>query len=518
MYGEGRKPGLTLLTLFQESARTYPEKTAVIAHGGRISYRDLQTAAISVAHDLLRRGAKPGDRVAVWIPNSCAAAVAIWGIMLAGCAFVPVHAASRLPALRGVLGNAEPRWVLSVPEFSGTFAELTATIVGLEEVVILAPLQSQTAPCTDHIDLPSPRQSDLAAIIYTSGSTGEPKGVMLTHGNMLAAVHAVNAYLGIVSQDVIYSPLPLSSSYGLYQLILGLAAGASVLLDRSFAFPASSLALMSREKATVLAGVPTMFAQLAKLPSLEAYDLSRLRLMTSAAAALPVQHASILRRCLPSAHLFIMYGQTECKRISYLHPDHLDAKPGSVGRGMPFQEHAVVDESGVSVPAGGVGELVVRGPHVMQGYWRNETETRRKLRPRPSSAGLWLYTGDQFRIDEDGFLYFLGRSDEVMKIGGHKVSPCEIEEVLNQLPEVVEAAVTGRPDEVWGEVAEAYLVLHPGATCSEEAVLQFCSQRLRQYMVPRFVWFIEAMPRTESGKTKKSLLRNALPASNIRTT
>jgi acyl-coenzyme A synthetase/AMP-(fatty) acid ligase len=198
-----------------------------------------------------------------------------------------------------------------------------------------------------------------------------------------------------------------------------------------------------------------------------------------------------------------MYGQTECKRITYLEPADLERKPGSVGRGMPYQEHAVVDESGVPVAPGDIGELVVRGPHVMQGYWRNAEATAHKLRPIAGSPGPWMHTDDLFRIDEEGYLYFVGRRDDILKIGGHKVSPREIEEVLCQMPEIREAAVVGMPDPLWGQAARAHLVLREGANCDAEAVIRFCKARLRAFMVPKTVVFELDLPKTESGKVKK---------------
>jgi long-chain acyl-CoA synthetase len=236
---------------------------------------------------------------------------------------------------------------------------------------------------------------------------------------------------------------------------------------------------------------------------LEKVDLSSVRILTSAAAALPTEHARRVRARLPNARLFVMYGQTECKRISYLEPDDLERKAGSVGRGIPHQEHAVIDEEGRRVGSGEIGELAVSGPHVMRGYWRDPEGTARKLRPIADSNQIWLHTDDLFRTDDDGYLYFVGRRDDILKIGGNKVSPREIEDLLCQLPAVAEAAVIGMADDVWGQAAKAYLVLRDGTACTEEEVIRYCTSRLRGFMVPKQVVFIRAMPKTESGKIKK---------------
>ncbi len=514
---------MTLHDLFRASACLHPDKIAVVGHSGRLTYRQLEAEALRLARELIQLGATPGDRVGVLMANSTEAAVSLWAVLEAGCIAVPLHAAARPEALQPVLADAEPHWMVAGGELAAANTAVLGANPGIRALVAWgAPAVSAgeansrvvawRLSCDDVEEWAmfarSPRDTaELAALIYTSGTTGEPKGAMLSHGNMVAALRAVNAYLHVESSDVIYSALPLSSSYGIYQLLLGLAVGATTVLDRSFAFPARSLALIAQERATVFAGVPTMYAWMATTPVLAQYDLTSLRILTSAAAALPVEHTRLLRERLPNARIFVMYGQTECKRITYLDPGDLDRKPGSVGRGMPYQEHAVVDASEVPVPPGATGELVVRGPHVMQGYWRNPQATSHKLRPIAGSHEPWLHTDDLFRIDEDGYLYFVGRRDDMLKVGGHKVSPREIEEVLCQMPDVREAAVVGMPDDLWGQAAKAHVVLRDGARCDVDDVVRFCRARLRAYMVPKAVVFVRDLPKTESGKVKKRELR-----------
>jgi long-chain acyl-CoA synthetase len=510
---------MMLHDLFRASASLHADKTAIVAHGGRLTFRQLEAEAARLARELERLGASRGDRVGVLLANSAEAAVTLWAVLEAGCVAVPLHAAARPETLQPVLTDAEPHWVVAGGELTAMHAAILAANPGIRALVAWNAEQlSESKADARHVAWRlsfddgealtpgTPRSrvaSELAALIYTSGTTGEPKGAMLSHDNMVAALRAVNAYLHVESSDVIYSALPLSSSYGIYQLLLGLAVGATTVLDRSFAFPARSLFLLAQERATVFAGVPTMYAWMATTTALGQFDLSSLRVLTSAAAALPVEHIRLLRERLPGVRIYVMYGQTECKRITYLAPDDLDIKPGSVGRGMPYQQHAVIDASGVPVPPGATGELVVRGPHVMQGYWRNPEATAHKLRPIAGRHEPWLHTDDLFRIDEDGYLYFVGRRDDILKVGGHKVSPREIEEVLCQMPDVREAAVIGMPDPVWGQAAKAYVVLRDGASCGAEDVVRFCKARLRAFMVPKTVMFARELPKTESGKIKK---------------
>jgi amino acid adenylation domain-containing protein len=506
---------LRIEQLFEAAAWLHATKPAVVTPERRLSFGQLRSEAQALAAVFRGLGLQRGDRVAIVLPNTVDAAVTIWGVWAAGGVVIPVHAALRGEGLQAVLRDADPRWAVTAGELALSFAAMREALPGAGRLLVWSPRPDAVdvlplAPGTQGDAAPGPAggdATDVAALIYTSGSTGEPKGVMLSHANMAAAMLAVNAYLRLESSDIVYSPLPLSSSYGLYQLLSSLSLGATIVLDRSFAFPARSLALLAAERATVLAAVPTMYAWLATSPRLTEFDLSSLRILTSAASSLPVEHARRVRERLPQARLYVMYGQTECKRISFLDPDDLERKPGSVGRGMPFQEHAVVDEEGRPVAAGESGELVVRGPHVMVGYWRKPELTAWKLRSCATPGETWLHTDDLFRLDEDGFLYFVGRRDDILKVGGHKVSPREVEEVLCQMPGVREAAVIGMPDEAWGEAVRAFVVQGEGAALDAAAVQRFCSARLRGFMVPKAVDFLRDLPKTESGKVKKRELR-----------
>jgi len=452
-------------------------KVAVVDSSRQVTYAQLQDAALAFADRLRELGARSGDRVALSMPNGVDAAIALWGTLEAGAVMVPLHAALKSEALRPTLEDADPHWIVDA---AGAVAPRT--------------------PSTDE------DSNGLAALLYTSGSTGEPRGVMLTHANMTAAIRMVNNYLRVSAQDIIYSALPLSSSYGLYQLLLGLSQGATIVLDRGFSFPASCLAFAARERATVMAAVPTVLGWMAHTPLLDRHDFSSLRTITSAAAALPPAHALRLRERLPHARLFVMYGQTECKRISYLDPDDLEAHADSVGKGMSGQQHLVVDAQDKPVAPGEVGELVVRGPHVMRGYWRKPAHTAQKLRRIGPDVEPWLFTGDAFSLDASGYLRFAGRKDEILKIGGHKVSPAEIENLLCRIPGIREAAVVGVPDQQWGQVAAAFLVAAEDSTLDADEIRRFCSQRLRGYMVPRFIRFQDSLPKTPSGKVLKRAL------------
>jgi len=355
-----------------------------------------------------------------------------------------------------------------------------------------------TQPLRQNIDL------DLACLVYTSGTTGEAKGVMSDHSNVVFASGSIIEYLENRESDIIINVLPLSFDYGLYQLLMTFRFGGTLVLEKSFAYPASILKTIERERVTGLPGVPTLYAMLLKM-DLSGFDLSSLRYLTNTAAALPVNHIIEIRRRFPAATLFSMYGVTETKRTLYLPPEELDRRPGSVGIPIPGTEAWIEDPSGKRVGPGQIGELVVRGRHVMRGYWDDPAATARRFRPGPISGERLCYTGDLFRTDEDGFFYFVGRSDDIIKSRGEKVAPKEIENVLYELEDVVEAAVVGVPDPLLGQAIKAFVVVRNGALTPKQ-VLTHCRARLEDYMMPKYVEFRKDLPKTESGKIMKTRL------------
>jgi acyl-CoA synthetase (AMP-forming)/AMP-acid ligase II len=329
---------------------------------------------------------------------------------------------------------------------------------------------------------------------------------MSTHANMVFAASSIIQYLENVPEDIVINVLPLSFDYGLYQLMMVFEFGGTLVLERSFAYPAAILKRIEQEKVTGLPGVPTLFAVLLQM-DLNKFDLSSLRYLTNTAAALPVEHIRRLRDAFPWARLYSMYGLTECKRTLYLPPEELNRRPGSVGIAIPGTEVWVEDEAGNRLGPGEVGELVVRGSHVMQGYWNNPEATARWYREGRYPAERLLYTGDLFRMDEEGFLYFVARKDDVIKSRGEKVAPKEVESVLYQLPGVVEAAVVGVPDEILGQAVKAFVVCSSDYFLTERDVLRHCTQNLEDFMVPKHVEFRDSLPKTESGKIKASALK-----------
>jgi acyl-CoA synthetase (AMP-forming)/AMP-acid ligase II len=324
---------------------------------------------------------------------------------------------------------------------------------------------------------------------------------------MVAAASSITQYLENIPDDIIINVLPLAFDYGLYQLLMAFLVGGTLVLETSFSFPVEILDLMRREHVTGFPGVPSIFAMMLQLDSTQLH-LPDLNYVTNTAAALPVSHILKMKDLFPKhVRIYSMYGQTECKRTLYLPPAELDRRPGSVGIPIPNEEVFVVDENRNEVPPGVEGELIVRGANVMLGYWENPEETARTFIPGPLPGERLLRTHDLFRRDEDGFLYFVARKDDIIKSRGQKVSPKEVETVLYQLEGVVEAAVIGVENNVWGEVIQAHVVVDKHSNLNEKQIIQHCRQYLEDFMLPESVVFHDELPKTDSRKIKYSELR-----------
>jgi long-chain acyl-CoA synthetase len=501
---------------FEQNARRLPAKTAVVVADQRTSYAGLHRQVCTLARVLHDDGVAAGDRVLVMLEAGLEFAVALHAVLRAGAVFVPVSAQTKTDKLAFLAQDTRATALLTQSSLASQWRPALAAMTALRSCRVAGDPNAAAPPerpwpveSGDHAQATiTPRiDTDLAAIIYTSGTTGLPKGVMLTHHNMCSAWASVQAYLGLREDDVIGLALPPVFSYGLYNLLMGLGLGATVVIERHAAFPVKLIQTLERERVTVFPGVPTLFAALLALPQAPQFDLSALRLLTNAAAALPQPHLEQLRRLWPQARLYSMYGLTECKRVSYLAPEDLDARPGSVGRGMPNQEHWLVDDTGQRLPNGSTGELVLRGSHVMLGYWERPAETAERLRPGLLPGQTVLYTGDLFRSDADGYLYFVARRDDIIKTRGEKVAPREVENAIYRLEGVTGCAVVGVPDETLGQAVKAYVTLAPGCTWTERDIVRHCLARLESHMAPKTVAIVDALPRTESGKIRHASLR-----------
>ncbi len=329
---------------------------------------------------------------------------------------------------------------------------------------------------------------------------------MHTHLSLSTATRSIAEYLEDSAADVVLSVLPLSFGYGLTQLLPTFLVGGTLVLERSFTFPQVTLQRLAGEKCTGFAMVPTI-ATILLQNDLSKFDLSSLRYLTNAGAGIAPELLKELRRRLPRVRIFPMYGQTECIRVTFLPPEEVDRIPTSVGKGMPRQEIWIVDERGRRLPPGKTGELVVRGDHLMKGYWKLEEATRERLRPGPTPGERVLHTGDLFRVDEDGWYYFVSRKDDIIKTRGEKVSPKEVENALYALDGVLAAAVVGVPDDLLGQIVKAFVVLKPDSKLDEKTVLRHCMGLLEDFAVPRSVEFLAELPQTANAKIDRRVLQ-----------
>jgi long-chain acyl-CoA synthetase len=484
----------------EHSARRLPDKTALICDGRRVTYAALDRQANGLAHALLDAGVRRGDRVAVYLENSVEAVAALFAILKAGAVFVIMNPTTKAEKVAYMVNDCRAAALVSDDRRLASLGDRRAGLPdGLAVVSATSGGSASNAPARRGIDM------DLAALIYTSGSTGRPKGVMATHLNIVSAATSITTYLENIEDDVIIDVLPLSFDYGLYQVLMAFKVGGTLVLERSFTYPYAVIEQIARERVTGFPIVPTISAILLKL-DLGKCDFSSLRYITSTAAALPAEHIRRLRKRFPTVAIYSMYGLTECKRVSYLPPAELDRRITSVGRAIPNSEVYLVDTHDRRVGPGLVGELVVRGAHVTRGYWERPEETDARFRPGGVAGERVLYTGDLFRMDEEGYLYFVGREDDIIKTRGEKVSPKEVEEVLYAIPEVVEAAVMGVSDPVLGEAIRAVVTLREGTRLTEHEVLRHCRQRLEDFMVPKYVEFADSLPKTPTGKIAKRSL------------
>jgi acyl-CoA synthetase (AMP-forming)/AMP-acid ligase II len=355
--------------------------------------------------------------------------------------------------------------------------------------------------------LPAIIPVDLAALIYTSGSTGFPKGVMMTHQSMVFTSWSLIEYLRLTEDERIILLLPLAFDYGLYQLLMAVTIGGTLILEHSFSFPATVYKRIELYQPTVFPGVPTIYAMMINTHKQTGLSFDCIKKVTNTAAALPPEFIPSLKAIFPRALIFKMYGLTECKRVCYLEPELIDEKPGSVGKAIPGTEVFLLDTEGNPVSVGEPGILHIRGPHVMAGYWNNEEQSREMLKQGKIPSEKVLCSHDLFKMDEEGFLYFLGRTDDIIKTRGEKVSPVEIENVIYRIKGVREAAVIGKTDPIMGESIIAFVTLEEKGIANENHIRKACIENLELFMVPERVIILDEMPKSPNGKIDKLKLK-----------
>lgn len=520
-----RIPQRLLGEALTKSASVCPDKTAIIIKDKSYSYSELETAAIKVAGYLLGAGIQKGDRVAIYMNNSWECIISIYGITLSGAVFLIINPQTRPDKLQYILNDSGARILITEKQLKNEFLESLVGAESIEEVIIYgdADLElpgskvkfthsnhNDTGNQQELVQWPGIIPNDLAALIYTSGSTGFPKGVMMTHQSMVFASWSLIEYLRLSERDRIILLLPLAFDYGLYQLLMAITIGGSIIIEQSFTFQRTIYNLIEKYKPTVFPGVPTIYAMMISSAKKSALSLNCIEKVTNTAAALPAEFIPELKKIFPNALIFKMYGLTECKRVCYLEPELIDIKTSSVGKAIPGTEVFLLSPDGKPVLPGERGILHIRGPHVMLGYWHKEDLSKEMLKPGLLPYERVLCSNDWFKMDEEGFLYFLGRNDDIIKTRGEKVSPVEIENVIYKLPGIKEVAVIGIPDEIMGESIVAFITAHNREKPDEKAIQKECASKLEIFMIPQRICFLDEMPKSSNGKIDKKELKKSL--------
>src|SRR6266849_203685 len=511
--------------MLRTSAKRNPAKEALVHGSKRLSYQDVARQTAGLAHGLRRAGLQRGERVAIYLEASVAQVLSIFSVSEAGGALVPINALLHPEQVAYIARDCEIRGLVTTPAKlrqlvevlpqmpslrfiiltgEGEFPEVSLPCLQFEELTQLPPFQTSNERTID---------KDLAAILYTSGSTGKPKGVMLSHANVVAGSRIVSTYLEITDRDRILAVLPFSFDAGMNQLMTAFEKGGTLVLF-NFTFAREIVQTLLKERITGLAGVPTVWSLLAQPNStLQEQPLPDLRSITNTGGAMPQAVLKVLRAALPTTKIFLMYGLTEAFRSTYLPPEELDRRPTSMGKAIPDTEILVLNEQSKLCQAGKVGELVHRGPTVSLGYWNRPEDTARALRSNPllppemGDSEKVCYSGDLVKMDEEGFLYFVGRRDTMIKSSGFRFSPTEIEEVLFQTGKVRGAAAIGIPDDVLGQVVKVFVVAKDGIPLEPEELLSICAEKMPRYMVPKFLEVLDELPKTSSGKVDYPSLR-----------
>jgi acyl-CoA synthetase (AMP-forming)/AMP-acid ligase II len=501
----------------EHSAQQYPDKPAVWYKNEWMTYGQIEQRANQIAHFLVENKVRRGERVALLLENSFDYIINYYAVLKAGAVTVALNTETNTDSLIYLLNDSGSSAIITQAKFSRHIIPALPKIPYLKQVIIDQDNlddYKQIGHCTQTklhdvyrngktevtpvrcIDL------DLASLVYTSGSTGKPKGVMLTHLNIVSNTRSIVQYLELTESDRIMVVLPFYYIYGKSLLNTHFFAGGSVVIDNRFAFPNVILETMKKTAVTGLAGVPSTFMILLEKSTVKQQEFNSLRYVTQAGGAMaPVIQKEVARVFKP-AKLFIMYGATEASaRLSYLDPADLPRKWGSIGKAIPNVDLFIADENGTPLPPHTEGQIVARGSNLMQGYWNDYETTVTALR-----NGLY-YTGDIGKMDEEGFVYVVGRTKDMIKVGGERISAKEIEEIILELKEVQEVAVIGVDDNYLGEAIKAFIVLASSKKLTIEDIKNHCKRRLSPVKIPKYIELLASLPKNQAGKVLKQSLR-----------
>ncbi|MCK9259296.1 MAG: acyl-CoA ligase (AMP-forming), exosortase A system-associated [Azoarcus sp.] len=521
----------TLHQLVLASAHRTPDAPALTHATDTVNYGDLSARISAFGHGLIALGLARSERVAIYLDKCIETVVATFGISSSGGAFVPVNPVLKPSQVGYILKDCNVRILLTSPERFIAIRDSLSICHDLRHVILTSdPAELPTLPgASIHrwSDILTARpaaghriiDSDMAAILYTSGSTGQPKGVVLSHRNMVMGAKSVAEYLENSPDDTLLAALPLSFDAGFSQLTTAFHAGARVVL-LNYLMPRDVLRAVEREKVTGLTAVPPLWIQLSQQQWPESVS-DHLRYIANTGGRMPLETLTKLRSALPRTKPFLMYGLTEAFRATYLPPNEVDRRPDSIGKAIPNAEVLVLRENGTECAVNEPGELVQRGALVGMGYWNDPEKTAERYKPLPAGVAgrepglvtpeLAVFSGDNVRRDEEGFLYFIGRRDEMIKTSGYRVSPTEIEEILYATQMVGECAAFGIPHDTLGQVIAIIVTAPPGSAVDAAALLAECRNRMPAYMVPSRIEVRDLpLPRNPNGKIDRKSLCSEL--------
>jgi amino acid adenylation domain-containing protein len=528
--------------LLTDSAARWPDRPAVAAGGRSLTYSELDRLSNQVARALLAQGVAPGDRVGILAPKSAASVVGIYGALKAGACYVPLDSSAPAARLSGIMRDSGIAVLLAdsarVPDASA----LAGSVPGFRTVIVVGshrgpeggeaegggaarapglavlPWDAVLAEPDEAVAADSAIETDLAYILYTSGSTGTPKGVMISHRNSLTFVTWAVASAGLGEQDRVCSPAPLHFDLSVFDVFAACSAAACMVVspERATMFPVRLTEWMQKEQISVWYSVPSVLTMLVTYGNLAGFDLSRLRAVIFAGEVFPVKHLRALMAALPHPRYLNWYGPTEtnvCTAFEVPGGRAGPPDPVPIGKACANTEVFAVASDGTRVSRpGDVGELYVRGPSLMQGYWAQPAKTQEVLVPNPFQAAyreMAYRTGDLVTQDEDGNYIYLGRQDGMVKTRGYRVELGEVEAALHAHPAIHEAVVLPVPDELLGNRLRAVIRADAGGGLTREEVLDHCRRQLPSYMVPDMVEFCAALPRTSTGKVDRARLAQA---------
>jgi long-chain acyl-CoA synthetase len=485
-----------LATILTESAGRDPEHVAIRLDDAALSYAALDGASAHIAGLLAAHDVGPGDRVGIMLPNVPYFPVCYFGVLRAGAIVVPMHVLLKRREVAFYLKDSGAKLLFAWHGFAED-AQAGADDAGVE-CVIVTPGEfdhavGSASPKTEVLDTDD---SDTAVILYTSGTTGTPKGAELTHHNLRRNAQVARDLFSAGAEAVTLGALPLFHSFGqTCSMNAIMLAGATLTMIPRFD-PAKALEIIQRDRVNIFMGVPTMYGALLHLSEREQYDTSTLRLCVSGGSALPVELLRSFEQAF-GCKILEGYGLSETSPVaSFNHPDR-ERKPGSIGTPIAGVEMKVVDDEGNDLPQGEVGEIVIRGHNVMKGYWQRPDATDEAI------LDGWFHSGDMARVDEDGYFFIVDRKKDLIIRGGYNVYPREIEEVLYEHPAVREVAVLGIPHDEYGEEIAAAVTLKDGAQTTPDELRDFAKQRVAAYKYPRFIWFVDELPKGPTGKILK---------------